>query len=181
MTPIQLQKFSRQEIAKQKARNKAEMKANIIARLGDGLSLNEICARSGFPDYSKVIKWAERDEQFDIALKRARVAGGYIAADKAAKLVDNIINAPDMDNRSINPVLTHLRWIAERQARSTYGQHLEVKHSGTVSVRTSFLIPRSKQSVDEGEVIDLDATLQPAQLGDKAVSESDDEGDDWLG
>jgi len=172
MTPEQLQTFTKSEVAQEKARQKKIMKEEVIARLGDGTTLNDICAQSGFPTYSCIIGWSEKDEQFGNALKLAVKTGGYVAADKAAKLVDSIINEPFVNEKLVNPTLTHLRWIAERQARGTYGQQLEVKHSGTVSVRTSFLIPRSKQSVDDGEVIDLDISLQPAQL---------ETGEDWLG
>ena len=49
---------------------------------------------------------------------------------------------------------------------------MEIKHSGSVNVRTSFLIPRTKQSVDDGDIIDLDSSLKPAQLGQG--------NDDWM-
>lgn len=171
MTAIELTQMTRAEVIEQNAKAKAIMKENIIARLGDGLSLLELCDVPGFPTYHTVIRWSEKDEQFSNELKIARIAGGYKAADKAAKLVDSIIDEPLINEKLINPALTHLRWIAERQSRATFGQTLEVKHSGTVSVRTSFLIPRSKQSVDDGEVIDLDSSLEPAQLA---------AGDDWM-
>lgn len=179
MTPLELQQVTKKEVANTKAQLKALAKRNIIARLGDGMSLFDITHLDGFPSYQTVIRWAEKDETFGNDLKTARVAGGYVAADKASKLVDDILGEPFMNEKLVNPVLTHLRWVAERQSRGTYGQHVEVKHSGTVSVRTSFLIPRTKQSVDDGEVIDLDSSLQPAQLGQGPVGEEDD--DDWLG
>ena len=171
MTPNQLQKISSEEVAKEKARQDVIMKKSIIAYLGDGLTLADIVSLSGFPSYHCIIGWTEKDERFGNDLKLARLAGGYHAADKAASLVDDMIGSCSVNDKLVSPVLTHLRWVAERQARGTYGQQLEVKHSGTVHVRTSFLIPRTRQSVIDGEVIDLDSRLEPAQLV---------EGDDWL-
>lgn len=125
-----------------------------------------------------MLTWAQNDEIFSKALITARTAAGHRAADRAADLVAALVDdLEDVDTqpdyRVLNPILTHLRWQAERTAKETFGPQVEIKHSGTVNVRTSFLIPRSKQSVDEGEVIDLDASLEPAGLIDV--------GEDWMG
>ena len=148
---------------------RALTKSAILEKLDSNLSLAAVLKLSGFPSYSTVLNWAENDSSFNSALMVARTASGLRAADLASDLVAGIVkqmkaDGAELDYKLINPALNHLRWQAERGAKSIYGAQVEIKHSGTVNVRTSFLIPRSKQSVEQGEVIDLDTSLEPAQL-----------------
>ena len=177
------------------ALDKTIIKQNIIAHLGEGKSLYAIARLNGYPSYQTVIKWADKDEQFAKVLITARIAGGYVSADRANALVDTLIDSKEYlkESKYLAPMLQQLRWNAERTARVTYGQQLEVKHTGTVNIRTSFLISRTKQSVLDGEIIDLDASMVPAQLGDAQTGEGDGEAgeqdhaqtgdgdDDWMG
>jgi hypothetical protein len=163
----------------QPAETRQIVKKQIIACLDNGFTLSKITKLSGYPTYSTIIGWAESDESFAKALITARTAQGHKAADQAREITDRLVEGmtdPDreIDWKALNPTLQHLRWSAERGAPQAYGQKMEVKHTGTVNVRTSFLIPRSKQSVDDGEVIDLDASMEPAAL----IESGDDE---WMG
>lgn len=155
--------------------NKALAKEMVIARLGEGFSVEKISKLDGYPSYLGIIKWADKDDDFASALRIARVAGGFRSADRANELVDDLMDKDShiSEPKFLAPMLQQMRWNAERTARSTYGQQLEVKHSGTVHVRTSFLIPRTKQSVMDGEVIDLDVSMRPAQLEEGGE-------DDWM-
>jgi len=155
-------------------------KNQVLACLDNGFNLNQISRLSGYPNYTTIINWAESDEVFAKSLITARTAQGYKAADQANDIINGVVESmtgPDavINEKLYSSTLQHLRWQAERTARASYGQQVEIKHSGTVNVRTSFLIPRTRQSVDAGEVIDLDSSLEPAQLGEG------DGDDNWMG
>ena len=150
------------------------MKALILSKFAAGISYHKLYKEDDtYPKYETILHCAENDETFSAALARARMAGGFRSADKANDFVDELLDVPDVrliDTKAIASILLHLRWNAERTARPTYGNQIDVKHSGTVNIRTSFLIPRSKQSVEDGDIIDIDATMLPAALGDAVIS-----------
>ena len=58
---------------------------SILSRLSNGESLTEICSAEGMPDRKTVQRWQDVDEDFDVAVTRARETGFHARAEKAVQ------------------------------------------------------------------------------------------------
>lgn len=70
----------------------AKTRTQIIDRLAKGESLSQICADADMPCRYTVQGWQDADEEFNLAVTRAREVGYELRADKAvldAKMADD--------------------------------------------------------------------------------------------
>lgn len=62
-----------------------DVRQTIIDRLADGESLLAICSTEGLPCARTIQRWQNEDDEFDVAVMRARENGFLIRAEKAVK------------------------------------------------------------------------------------------------
>lgn len=112
-----------------------EVREAIIAGLSEGRSLRQICRKDGMPDWRTVLRWQVDDEDFAIKCARAREAGAesdLAEMDAIERKVLKGLIAP----QAANVVLANKRWRMEKLKSRTFGQKLEVEHSGAIRTLT---------------------------------------------
>lgn len=62
---------------------RAVVEESLLERLADGESLVQICRDAEMPDRRTVQRWQDDDENFNVAVMRAREAGMFVRAEKA--------------------------------------------------------------------------------------------------
>lgn len=66
---------------------------SILERLANGESLVSICKDEGMPARMTVQRWQDADEQFDVAVTRAREAGMFVRAERAVEAAKSAVDA----------------------------------------------------------------------------------------
>ena len=64
---------------------KDAVREELLERLADGISLVQICKVENMPSRRTVQRWQEEDEEFDVAVTRAREAGMFVRAELAVE------------------------------------------------------------------------------------------------
>ena len=67
---------------------KDEQKDLILSGLAAGRTLVSICRERGMPSVAVVNAWCEKDEEFDLAYKKARQIGYDVRAEEVLEIVD---------------------------------------------------------------------------------------------
>lgn len=104
------------------------MKSAIVQLYGgDGApSLTKICKMDGFPPYHDVCRWRREDEDFDKALKQARVDRAEVFADKAVETAESLEDA-NRDEVSVGKLkVDTYKWAAEKHDPEKFGNKTKV-------------------------------------------------------
>ena len=136
----------------------------IASRLADGELLTDICKTPGMPARQTVHQWRMRMPAFDDLYLRARAIGMESMSDDTMLIADDDTNdilsdgTPNPTNVNRARLQVHARhFLMGKLARSTYGERVDVKHSGqvdhTVTLsdkermrRLAFLLAEDKRS-----------------------------------
>jgi hypothetical protein len=108
--------------------------ARILEGAAEGVPVTHICAAEGMPNFATVCEWRERFPEFDRAYRKARESLAERFAQGIAALADE---ARGLDSAGVQAVRLQVdtrKWIASRILPHTYGDHVEVKHSGALSI-----------------------------------------------
>lgn len=122
-----------------------EIEAEIIRRLASGEPLAQICRTEGFPHPSTVRDWRDDDEEFALAIARAREDGFDAIADETLAIADDARNdwmerlgegageawAANGEHiqRSKLRIETRLKLLAKWDPKR-YGEMVKTEHSG---------------------------------------------------
>ena len=120
----------------------------VIGMLTAGLSLHEIGAHKGMPSADLIAWWAagEWTEGAAGAVSRhyaqARVAQGEMLASLAIRMVTELESGKRYDGSKLDAdafkryrvALDSLRWMLPKMARGTWGDHLQIEHSGSITL-----------------------------------------------
>lgn len=111
---------------------KEETAQRILDRLANGEALTAICADSGMPNRTTVIRWQVGNEKFRIAYACARNEGLDVIADEIMRIADEPIPLTPTGNTD-NGAVSHQRlrfdarrWYLSKMAPKRYGDKLTV-------------------------------------------------------
>lgn len=105
----------------------------IVDSIAQGVLLDKICKRRGFPSRMTIWRWRQDNPDFDTQCARAREVSAAVDEDRIAGLVDSVI-AKKIEPDAARVALNGLTWLAKVRAPKTYGEQVDVKHSGGVIV-----------------------------------------------
>jgi len=74
-----------------------DMRAKVLALIGEGATLTGVCRRRGMPALREVYATAERDPQFAADLDKARALQATSRIDRAADILDEAMEGNDID------------------------------------------------------------------------------------
>ena len=117
-----------------------------------GKSLRAVCAAPDMPTEGAVRSWAvENHEGFGDRMERARVVGCHVMADEILEIADA---AHDSDSAAAARVKTeNRRWLLSKLLPKTYGDRLDVNHSGTVTVAALLTEARQRRALLDGPTV----------------------------
>jgi hypothetical protein len=114
---------------------------SICSQIADGKSLRAICAKTGMPSKSMVLRWldAESAQQFRDQYARAREAQADLLAEEMLEIADDssldVLTDKDGNERPNTEFVTRSRlrvdtrkWLASKMAPKRYGDKIE--HTG---------------------------------------------------
>lgn len=127
----------------------------ICARIADGEFLRVICRDPGMPKWRTVYNWKETKPEFAEKLKEARKAGyDALAEDSLLMLDDQPERIGTMFGDKVDS--GHVQWMKNRAEQrlkmlakwdsGRYGDRLDLKHSGDVTVTVKDYTGRKKAS-----------------------------------
>lgn len=102
----------------------------ILEALGDGKSLRAICAESGMPHLSTVLRWCADDTHWREQYMRAREAGDDAMAEDIQAIADD--GKLDPNDRRIR--IDARKWLLAKRQPKKYGDKIEHEHSGAVNL-----------------------------------------------
>lgn len=104
----------------------------IIARMSDGETLQEICETPGFPKASTVRYWAATDKPAGFAATFARAREL-----QAGSMFDKLIlkSQEQGDWQSLRLQVDTLKWAASKLHPKIYGDKVQTEHSGSIDFR----------------------------------------------
>lgn len=103
----------------------------ICSHIADGGSLSKFCSETGRPSITSVFRWLADNEDFSDRYARARRS----SADKLADEIVAISDDPKLDPNDKRVRVDARKWVAAKLKPQTYGDKLDLNHSGEVSVR----------------------------------------------
>jgi hypothetical protein len=107
--------------------------AEIVERLSAGEPMASICRTEGFPKYSTVYEWCQKNAALSEAIARARDEGHDVIAAR----LQNVARGKDGSSGDVQRdkliVDTDLKLLAKWNPKK-YGERLDVAHSGTIGV-----------------------------------------------
>jgi hypothetical protein len=125
-----------------------ELIDHICDKIAEGESLRSICSADDMPDFSTVVRWLGKDDDFATKYARAREIQSHVFVDKMLEKAESL---PDvnpqtgaLDSASVahirNQVAT-LQWLAMKLNPKKYGDKVDVNHGGGVAITVSTGIP----------------------------------------
>ena len=132
---------------------KAVMFDEICDRLAGGESLRAICSNPHMPDIVTVYRWIRADEELRQRYARAREDQADTLFDQIQQIADDGLNDTYVDEEG-NVRVDHdvvarsklrieaRKWLAGKLRPKVYGDKLDVKHGGAVSVVVATGIPQ---------------------------------------
>jgi len=125
-----------------------ELALHICAELAMGRSLVSICKDDGMPDISTVYRWRLAHPAFRDMYTRAREDQADTLADEIVGIADESINDTIIDpetgyERTNHEVVARSKlrvdarkWVAAKLKPRSYGDKLDLTHSGELNVKT---------------------------------------------
>lgn len=102
---------------------------DFLAELAKGKkSMDTICRGKGYPDRSVIMRWALENRDFASAFAQARVMQQHSMIDSTLDIAANA----KIDPRRADLMIKVRQWSASRLAAKTYGDKVELDHSGFV-------------------------------------------------
>lgn len=120
----------------------------IIERLNEGKSFNWFLSdeAEGYPAKSTISRWRANNKEFDARCARACEAAADADYDRMEE-IEALVLAGKMDPKAANVALSNMRWRMEKRKSRSYGQRVEVEHSGKVGLEQ--LVAGVGEAVDE--------------------------------
>ena len=120
----------------------SEERADILLeRIAKGELINKICAEEGMPSLTTIHRWLDAVPGFRQRYADART----LQADSLAEMaIDAAASATPADANVARVRFDAYRWLASKVAPRTYGDKLDVNHSGQITLEamvTSSLAP----------------------------------------
>lgn len=140
----------------------SDLAAAILDQLASGKSLRAICTAPGMPTEGAVRSWAvENHDGFGDRMERARVIGCHALADDILDIADR---AHDSDSAAAARVQTeNRRWLLSKLLPKTYGDRLDVNHTGTVTVAALLTEARQRRALLDGPGVIEHRPAEPDQ------------------
>jgi hypothetical protein len=124
-----------------------ELALHICAELASGRSLVSICKDDDMPDISTVYRWRLAHPAFRDMYTRAREDQADTLADEIVGIADESINDTYLDSdgneRTNHEVVARSKlrvdarkWVAAKLKPRSYGDKLDLTHSGELNVKT---------------------------------------------
>lgn len=106
----------------------------ICERLQDGDTIREICSTEGMPCWNVIRKWKLSTPQFATQYARAYLESAEACEEECIAISKT---AKDKDSAAAARVqIDVLKWCASKRNKAKYGDHMQVDHSGELSIRT---------------------------------------------
>ena len=109
-----------------------ELIDELCRRLAEGESLRTICKDDHMPERFTVIRWTHEDKEFNDQYARAKEQGVDAIVDEAMEIADETTNDPARDRLRVDT----RKWYASKIAAKRYGDKIETKHTGEVTITT---------------------------------------------
>lgn len=123
----------------------------ICGLLSEGHSLRSICRKRGFPAFRTVLDWLATDDSFRTRYMRAREIQSHVWVDM---MYDESSKVPEKDpvTGRIDPSAVKLQdnkvktmqWLAMKLNPKSYGNQLDLKHSGSLDIADTILQARRR-------------------------------------
>ena len=117
-----------------------EVKAAICERLANGESLAAICRDSTMPSVYTVMGWLREDDVFSQDYARSREYQAEHYAARIADIGDRTLNG-EYDPQAARVAVDALKWTAGKMLPKKYGDKLDVKHEGGISITVATGVP----------------------------------------
>lgn len=111
-----------------------QLSAEILGGIASGKSLRALLKAPGMPSMPTLFAWLKADREFHALYARAREAQAEGYADEIADIADQ---AAGLDAAGVNAARLRVdarKWIAAKLLPRKYGDHVNVEHSGALSV-----------------------------------------------
>jgi hypothetical protein len=133
----------------------------VCERLAAGEPLAAICRDEGMPTTRTFLRWADEDEEVELAYRRAREAQAEWLDAEIQRVSET---AKDKDTAAAARVrITALTWRASKQAPKRYGDRLDVAVDASLDLGA--IIDRGRQRVLEARRAN-DPALPPREAGE---------------
>lgn len=130
---------------KPQARYEPELAERICDLIVEGKSLRTICQGPDMPDRKSVRRWVKSNPDFALIYKEAKEDAADAFAEELIDIADEEVPLDDKGRLDSGVVqkqrlkVDTRKWIASKLKPKSYGDKLDVAHSGNVSVtRTQF-------------------------------------------
>lgn len=148
---------------KPQARYDDSLAEHICDQIVEGKSLRTICQGDNMPDRKSIRRWVKTNPEFAIIFNEAKEDAADAFAEELIDIADEEVPLDERGRLDAGVVqkqrlkVDTRKWIASKLKPKSYGDKLDVAHSGNVSVtRTCFI----EQAVIEGQL----ASVAPHQL-----------------
>lgn len=111
-----------------------QLSAEILGGIASGKSLRALLKAPGMPSMPTLFAWLKADREFHALYARAREAQAEGYADEIADIADQ---AAGLDAAGVNAARLRVdarKWIAAKLLPRKYGDHVNIEHSGALSV-----------------------------------------------
>ena len=105
----------------------------ICERIACGESLRAICRDVRMPKIGAVLKWVDRDDNHREQYARAREASADADADAIGDIATRTLSG-EFDPAAARVAIDALKWSAGKRKPKSYGEKLDVNHSGGIAV-----------------------------------------------
>lgn len=124
--------------------------SRIIDRLNEGKSFNwfETDEAAGYPAKSTIRRWRQNDSDFDAQCARACEAAADADYDRMEE-IEVLVLKGAMDPKAANVALSNMRWRMEKRKSRSYGQKLEVEHSGKIELSDRLRAARERAGIEK--------------------------------
>lgn len=140
-----------------------ELALDVCEQIALGKSMRVICEQDGMPDARSVYRWLSDHPEFGIQYAKAKEDCADAFADSIVEIADAPVDRDDkgrLDSGHVQKqrlMVDARKWIASKLKPKSYGDKLDVAHSGNVTItRTDFI----ERPPIEGQL----ASVAPHQL-----------------
>lgn len=127
-----------------------ELAAKICDEIANSdTSLRRICAKAGMPARRTVLDWLERHEEFRAKYVRAREAQADVVFDEMGA-IEQQTRRRKVASDVARVVLQSMQWRAAKLANKKYGDRLELKHAGTLTLTKTDLTDAELEAIAAG-------------------------------
>lgn len=126
-----------------------EIGDKICANVSKGLSLSKICKGKDMPCERTIFRWLRENDEFCRNYMRAKQEQADTYADQIVEIADEDVIRQEGESAGVAVQRNRLRvdarkWVASKLKPKKYGDKLNLKHDGTITIEDKLRAAREK-------------------------------------